>query len=64
MSPRVVLQSSWPHRKIGSFFFFFNNLVFSKPFRFFLIYFLVIHLFIYLFIFGCVGASFLCEGFL
>ena len=28
------------------------------------LFFFLIHLFIYLFIFGCVGSSFLCEGFL
>ena len=27
-------------------------------------FFFLIYLFIYLFIFGCVGSSFLCEGFL
>ena len=43
---------------IGSFFFF----IF---FFFFFFYFLgFIYLFIYLFIYGCVGSSFLCEGFL
>ena len=38
----------------------------SNPFSFFffLIVHLFIYLFIYLFIFGCVGSSFLCEGFL
>ena len=29
-----------------------------------LFFFFLIHIFIYLFIFGCVGSSFLCEGFL
>ena len=31
---------------------------------FFFIYFFYFYLFIYLFIYGCLGSSFLCEGFL
>ena len=33
-------------------------------FFFFKLWFYFIYLFIYLFIYGCVGSSFLCEGFL
>ena len=39
-----------------------NLSLFPPPFFFF--FFNFIYLFIYLFIFGCVGSSFLCEGFL
>ena len=40
----------------GQRFFFFLIFFFFKLYNF--------YLFIYLFIFGCVGSSFLCEGFL
>ena len=43
--------------------FLYQLLLPSHPFYCF-IYFSFLNLFIYLFIFGCVGSSFLCEGFL
>ena len=46
----------------GPFFFFLRRE--GQGFVFALFCFLFIYLFIYLFIFGCVGSSFLCEGFL
>ena len=36
----------------------------QSSFSFFLFCFVFKYLFIYLFIYGCVGSSFLCEGFL
>ena len=48
------------HYSLSSFFlFFFLKCNVSIPFSYFFKF-----LFIYLFIFGCVGSSFLCEGFL
>ena len=42
-----------------------QTLISIRKFTLFLfIFFVFIYLFIYLFIYGCVGSSFLCEGFL
>ena len=43
------------------FFFFYKHIILRNTFFFFKYLF---YLFIYLFIYGCVGSSFLCEGFL
>ena len=45
----------WEH---GVFFFFLNN-IFAWVYLL-----LIFKIFVYLFIYGCVGSSFLCEGFL
>ena len=47
-----------------SFSFFFYTINEDTNFKFLVFSARTLNLFIYLFIFGCVGSSFLCEGFL
>ena len=46
------------------FIFLFYFIFFNSPGHILFFFFNFIYLFIYLFIYGCVGSSFLCEGFL
>ena len=55
-----ISEIVWLFRYIGCLFFFLCHL----PVHVLCPVFCVVYLFIYLFIYGCVGSSFLCEGFL
>ena len=69
MFPKFLVHSKSQSILLLFLFLFFildivNNAVLNICVPVFCFLFFVFNLFIYLFIFGCVGSSFLCEGFL